>query len=138
MDAKRSEISVLIATSNAMAGELLSGALNRQPWIRVVAIATSGADVLKAAQSVHLDVALINPTLTDGPLSGFGTLRQMREISPAVKSVVMLDNPETHLVVDAFRSGAKGVFCPSQSGFKSLWTGFTRGISGPIAMNWQR
>ena len=135
MDAKKSEIAVLIATSNAMAGELLSAALNRQPSIRVVAIATSGADVLKAAQSVHLDVALINPTLTDGPLSGFGALRQMREISPRVKSVVMLDNPEPHLVVDAFRSGAKGVFCPSQSGFKSLCRCMDRVHAGHIWAN---
>ena len=135
MNVNRSEISVLIATSNAMAGELLAGALNRQSRIRVVAAVTSAVEVPKAAQSVHLDVALINATLADGPLSGFGALRKLRETSPEVKSVVMLDNPEPHVVVDAFRSGAKGVFCPSQSAFKALCRCVERVHSGHIWAN---
>ncbi len=77
MTPKRSPISVLIASANAMAGELLSGALNRHSHFRVVASVTTSREVLEAAQSLELDVALISATLADGPLSGYRALRQM-------------------------------------------------------------
>ena len=66
------------------------------------------------------DVALITATLADGPLSGFGALRQIRESNPEVKTVILLNAPEHNLVVDAFRAGAKGVLVMSSSSVKSL------------------
>jgi DNA-binding NarL/FixJ family response regulator len=118
-----------------MTGELLSQALNRRLGFRVAANATTSQEVLEAVQTVDLDVALIGATLADGPLSGFGVLRQMRECSPDVKSVILLDSPESTLVVDAFRAGAKGVFCPSQSSFKSLCQCVDRVYAGQIWAN---
>jgi len=44
----------------------------------------------------------------------------MRECCPDLKAVVLVDNPEPRQIIDAFRAGARGVFCPSQSDFKSL------------------
>jgi DNA-binding NarL/FixJ family response regulator len=96
------------------------GALNRHQHFHVVASATTGQEVLHAMQSVDVDVALISATLADGPLSGLGVLRQIYEGSPKVKSVLLFYNPERNLVVDAFRAGAKGVFCLSQSSLKAL------------------
>jgi DNA-binding NarL/FixJ family response regulator len=116
----KNAVSVLVAIANAMSGELIGGALNRQACFRVVANATTSKEVLEAAQSVEFDVALIGASLADGPSSGFGALRQLREIFPDLKSVVLLDSPELALVEESFRAGAKGVFCPSQSAFKSL------------------
>src|ERR1017187_640205 len=120
MTISRKMISVLIAHGNAMTGELLAGALNRQSHFRVAASATTAQEVLEAVQSTVLDVALISATLADGPLSGLGALRQMRDCSPEVKAVVLVDDPDPSLIIDAFRAGAKGVFCPSHSAFKSL------------------
>ena len=71
MTPKQSDISVLIATRNLMAQELLMQALNRQAHLHVVASATGAQEALEAAQSAHVDVALITATLADGPLSGF-------------------------------------------------------------------
>jgi DNA-binding NarL/FixJ family response regulator len=120
MRVNRKIVSVLIAHGNAMTGELLAGALNRQSHIRVAASATTAQEVLEAVKSSQLDVALVSATLADGPLSGLGALRQIRECSPDVKTVVLMDVPEPNLIVDSFRAGAKGVFCPSQSAFKLL------------------
>jgi DNA-binding NarL/FixJ family response regulator len=120
MTARQPDISVLIGSPNAMAGELLVGALNRQSRIRMVAIASTIEEVLEMTQRRPSDVALISATLANGPLSGFGALRRIREYSPGLKTVMLLDSPEKHLVVDAFRAGAKGVFCPSQTAFKML------------------
>ncbi len=103
-----------------MARELLLSALKRRANINVVAGAASAQEVVEAVKSKNVDVALIGATLADGPLSGFGALRQVRDCSPDVKSVILLDGGEHNLVVDAFRAGARGVFCLAQSTFKSL------------------
>jgi DNA-binding NarL/FixJ family response regulator len=120
MSTDRRDLCVLIATPHSMPRELLVAALNRNRQFRVVDSCTTAQEVLDAAQSSQIDVALISATLADGPLSGFGALRQIRELSPGIKPVVLLENQEHHLVVDSFRAGAKGVFCLSQSTFKLL------------------
>lgn len=120
MAPKRCAISILIAYPHAIARELLVGALNRHEHFQVVASATTAQEALEAVQSSHPDVALISTTLADGPLSGFGALRQIRECAPEVKAVILFYTPERNLVMDAFRAGARGVFCLSQSGFKLL------------------
>ncbi|HZV59720.1 MAG TPA: response regulator transcription factor [Candidatus Eremiobacteraceae bacterium] len=88
--------------------------------------------MLEAAGSVDLDVALISATLADGPLSGFAALRHLRESAPDVKTVLLLDSPEPNLVFDAFRAGAKGIFCPSESPFKALCRCVERVHAGQI------
>ena len=120
MTPKRSDISVLFASPNALTRELVMSALNRHRHFHVVASGTTAQEVFDAVQSAHVDVALIGATLADGPMSGLGVLRQIGESSPEVKSVILFYGPERHLVVDSFRAGAKGVFCLSQSTFKLL------------------
>jgi DNA-binding NarL/FixJ family response regulator len=95
-------------------------ALNRHQQFHVVATPTTAQEVLDAVRSADVDVALISATLADGPLSGLEVLRQVCECSPGVKSVILLDYSERHLVADSFRAGAKGVFCLAQSSFKLL------------------
>ena len=111
---------MLVASPHAMTRELLLAALKRRGQFQVVNSATTAKEVVEAVGSVGVDVALIGANLADGPLSGFGALRQIRESSPDVKSVILLDGREPNLAVDAFRAGAKGVFCLPQSTFKSL------------------
>ena len=120
MTPKRSPVSVLVANPHSMAREFLIGALKRYKHFKVAEGATTSNEVLNAIKSASPDVALITATLADGPLSGFGALRQIRESNPEVKTVILLNAPEHNLVVDAFRAGAKGVFIMSSSNFKSL------------------
>jgi DNA-binding NarL/FixJ family response regulator len=103
-----------------MSLELLMGALKRHRHFRVVDSVTAAQEVLDAVKSTSPDVALITASLADGPLSGFGALRQIRDCSPEVKTVILLNGPERNLVVDAFRAGARGVLVLSSSSFKSL------------------
>lgn len=120
MTPKRSEISVLIATPNVMERELLLGALKRRKQFHVVDTAETAHKVLKAAQSQSFDVALITATLADGPHSGLGVVRQIRECFPQMRTVILLNRPERNLIVEVFRAGARGVFVLSSSPFKSL------------------
>jgi DNA-binding NarL/FixJ family response regulator len=47
-------------------------------------------------------------------------MRKTGQVTPKAKSVILFEANERHLVVGAFRAGAKGVFCISEAGFKSL------------------
>jgi DNA-binding NarL/FixJ family response regulator len=120
MTLKPRNISIFIASSRIISSELLVSALNRHDRFRVVGSGTTTQEVLEAVRSAPVDIALLNSNLADGPLSGLGVLRKIRECAPDVKSVILLDSHEHSLVVDAFRVGARGVFSLSQSGFKSL------------------
>jgi DNA-binding NarL/FixJ family response regulator len=132
MAGKHRIVSILIATNNTMVGELLAAALNRRRNFHVLSIATTAQEVIEAAQSVDLDVALVSAALEDGPLSGLSVLRQLQENFPEVKSIALLNGPDIKLVVDAFRAGARGVFQPSQSAFKSLCRCVDRVHAGQI------
>lgn len=120
MTSKRSDICVLFASPNALTRELLMKALSRRKHFHVVATPTTVEGALEAVRTADVNVALIRVSLGDGPLSGIGLLRQISEEAPAVRSVILFENTERYLVVDAFRAGAKGVFCISQGNFKSL------------------
>jgi DNA-binding NarL/FixJ family response regulator len=130
-------ISVLIANPQAMARELLMAALNRHAKFHVVHCATTAQEVLDVVKSSVVNVALISATLADGPHSGLGALRQIRDCSPQVRSVILLNTHERKLVVDSFRAGAKGIFSLSQSGFKSLCRCVEQVHSGHIWANCQ-
>jgi DNA-binding NarL/FixJ family response regulator len=77
MTANRSAISVLFANPNVMTSELVMQSLNRHQGLHVVASAATAQEVLDVVRSADVDVALISATLADGPLSGFGVLRQI-------------------------------------------------------------
>jgi DNA-binding NarL/FixJ family response regulator len=114
------EICILVAHKNALSRGLLADAFHRQSHLHVVASSATSEEVVEAVQCTPVDVALIGATLHDGELSGFTALRQLRECAPEVRSVMMLDSSESHLVTECFRGGARGVFYASQSEFKSL------------------
>lgn len=135
MTAKQGAISVLIASTNAMASELMAAALNRQAGFHVVSIVRTALEVLDAAKSESPDIVLIRMTLADGPLSGFAALRQLRECSLEMKPIILLDKTDSGLVVDAFRAGARGVFCTAQADFKSLCRCVERVHEGQIWAN---
>ena len=63
---------------------------------------------------------MINANLADGPLTGFGLLKEIRDSHPAIRSVLLLESHDDDLIVDAFRGGARGVICRSQMGLKEL------------------
>ena len=65
-------------------------------------------------------VALISATLQDGWLSGLGAFPQLQEKYPEVRLILMIDQPEPKLVLEAFRAGARGIFTRYESQFDAL------------------
>ncbi len=108
-------VRLLVADQNLMNCQLLIGALRRCRRIEVVARATGSAQVLAEVQASRPSVALIGANLQDGSLSGFGIVRKLRNAYPEVRAVLLLDSADRAWVIDAFRAGAKGIFCRDDS-----------------------
>jgi DNA-binding NarL/FixJ family response regulator len=56
-------------------------------------------------------VALVGARLQDGPLAGYKALRELRTAWPKLRIIMLLDSSDPERVIDAFRYGAKGIFC---------------------------
>jgi len=112
--AKRSIIDLLIADDSSMNCQLLKSAVALRPSFRVVACAISREEIMDAMNSQSVDVALINESLHDGPLTGFRLLGELRRLFPKTRVIVLLRLARQDLVIDAFRAGAKGVFCRAE------------------------
>jgi len=61
-----------------------------------------------------VDVALISEDLQDGPHKGVEAVELLRKSHPNIRSVVLVRKIRRELTLDAFRSGAKGVFCRTE------------------------
>ncbi|HEU5334904.1 MAG TPA: response regulator transcription factor [Terriglobales bacterium] len=112
-------VTVLVADENRMACQLLTSSLQRNSNFRVLGCASSMSEVLGLLKQEEAQVTIISANLQDGPLSGFELLRELRTSHPHTRTILLLDSSERDLVVDAFRGGARGIFCRSQS-FKML------------------
>lgn len=114
------KVSVLIGDDSRLGCRLLENALLGSRYrFDVVASAVSCPEVLSSMKSKHVDVALINQNLQDGPLVGFQLLTEMRASFPDTRVVILLNTATCDLVVDAFRGGAQGIFCRTES-FEAL------------------
>ncbi len=111
----RRPIEVLIADHSLMDCQLLQNVFRRpRSPVRVVASAVSQAEIIRSMSSHCPDIALVSEGLQDGPLTGFGVLRELRNSFPKTKVIVLLKASREDLIVDAFRAGARGVFCRAE------------------------
>jgi two-component system, NarL family, nitrate/nitrite response regulator NarL len=108
-------VSVLVADQSLMAGQLLVGSLAGKSGFKITGTAVEVEQALQMFGFERADVVLIAVNLKDGPRSGFSLLRRLRADYPGTRIVLLLDSLENDLVLNAFRSGARGIFCRSGS-----------------------
>ncbi len=113
-------IRVLVADSTPMGCQLLGDALKRCRHFDVVGSAPTSSELLAAATKSNPQVTLISANLDDEPAKGFQVARQLLCARPGIKVVILLDSSRRDLGLEAFRAGAKGVFCRANS-IKSLY-----------------
>jgi two-component system nitrate/nitrite response regulator NarL len=128
-------IRVGVADATRMNSQLVVGALKRcRSNFEVHALTSNSGDAFRELQKHRPDVAVISAQLEDGPLTGFKVLHQLRTTEPKTPTVMLLDSTERDLVVDAFRAGARGVFCRGYS-FKALPKCIRRVHEGQVWVN---
>lgn len=107
-------ISVLIADGSHLGSQLLADGVNRDHRLVVIKSTSSYEEFLQVAASSQIDVALIGAN-HESPPKALQVLREMCCSHSEVKTVMLLDRSSREEVVQAFRAGARGVLCRSQS-----------------------
>lgn len=127
-----SSIEVLIGEATQLSCELMSAAIQRHRHrISVVACATDPAEILKAYDAKKPDVCIVSAALRDGASSGIRVTRELQSANPGARILALIDSPERTAVVEAFRSGALGVFSRDGS-FNELCAGIQKVHEGQI------
>jgi DNA-binding NarL/FixJ family response regulator len=112
---KRQCISVLIADSTPMATELLAGAVERDPRFQIIRSIAGDAQLMQIAAELRPAVAVISAGLSDDSSNGCEIARELQLASPSTKAILLMDHLHREVVVEAFRAGARGVFCRAGS-----------------------
>src|ERR1700758_3349218 len=106
-----SSIGVLLADSSQMQLQLLTSALRRRPEFNVASCPLDADLVLQMLASVPVHVLVLGIGHPDSSLDEMALLRRLHVSYPQVAKVVLLESASRELVVNAFRSGARGLFC---------------------------
>ena len=125
-------IRVVTADSSQMACRLLSEALSKEPGLSLVGSAVDYESLMRSIQAVKPDIALISAALHPSPLTARLSAPNGEARLPSCPWVLLLDESEPHLVVAAFRAGAKGVFSRTQSDIRLLAKCIRRAMEGQV------
>lgn len=107
-------IRVFAADNTSMNTQLLVEALARDGQFSMSNPASTGAEILSSIKRERSHVALISARQGNDARGGFGLSREIRSSSPSTRVVMLLDSSERTPVIEAFRSGARGVFCRTE------------------------
>jgi DNA-binding NarL/FixJ family response regulator len=108
-------IHIVVTDPTRLGCLLLSNALERCRFrLRVAQHAVATQEVLDKVAAHNPDVVLMSAELEDGAQAGFDALRKLRVSHPNVRAIMLLNHCRRDLVVEAFRNGARGIFCRTQ------------------------
>ncbi len=108
-------VRVLVVDSSRIHTQLMSDALKRDPGLEVVPWDGQTDAVIGTTLSGNVDVLAVSCAMEGNPLRGLELVRELVGKRSKARSVVLLDTPDRELVVEAFRSGARGVFSRDES-----------------------
>jgi DNA-binding NarL/FixJ family response regulator len=120
MPATLNTIGVLIADSNQTQRQLLVTALRRRPEFHINYCGLEAEAIFAAMSSTPTNVLVINICHPRDGWQDMTLVRRLTVTHPEVSKVLLLDTYDRDLVVNAFRSGARGLFSFSEYPFRLL------------------
>jgi DNA-binding NarL/FixJ family response regulator len=130
-------LTVMVADSNQMQAQLLVGALRRRPEFQVLSCPMEIEAILACIDSTQVDVAVVNAEQHNGS-HDWTSMRRLHLARPDIAKILLLGSYDRDVVVNAFRSGVKGLFCFSESPFRLLCRCIQSVHSGQIWANAQQ
>ena len=109
---KGSAFRVLIADRDSMSSDLLANALVSDGQCEAAAI--HPADVLHALSTCKVDLVVIGTEPDSDSGNGLNLARAVSDAHPGTFIVILLNQPTHESVINAFRSGARGLFSRQQ------------------------
>jgi two-component system nitrate/nitrite response regulator NarL len=104
---------ILIVDRDSMSGDLLANALVRES--RCEAAAIQSTDLLRTLSTGEVDLLVIGAEVNSKSGNGFDLAHTVSRAYPSVSIVIILNHTTQESVINAFRSGARGVFSRQQS-----------------------
>jgi two-component system nitrate/nitrite response regulator NarL len=98
-----------------MDSQLLAEALGKDKQFEICGACCSSGNILSIASRERPDITLLSSELEDGKLKGFEVARSLRSSRMDTRVVMLVDSSERANVVEAFRCGARGLFCRTES-----------------------
>ncbi len=117
---KSETIGLLVADSNQMQSQLLVNALRRRPEFEVAFCAMEIEAVLSTVASARVQVVILNLDHPRNSSPDMALVRRLHIAHSGIPKILLLDTYNREIVVKAFRSGAKGIFCFSDYPFRLL------------------
>jgi DNA-binding NarL/FixJ family response regulator len=108
-------IRVLAADANRMNSQLLAAALERDKRFHVLEPVSDARGIIATVAKEKPTVVVISAELDDDKRKGFEIARELHASHSETRVVMLLDSSERSQVVEAFRTGARGVFSRSES-----------------------
>jgi two-component system nitrate/nitrite response regulator NarL len=104
-----------------MGCQLLTDTLKRSRLaLETIHCAVTSSQIARLATENPIDVALISEDLQDGSYQGLNVIENIRTIHANIRSILLVRSIKPELTINAFRRGAKGVFCRSEP-VETLW-----------------
>jgi DNA-binding NarL/FixJ family response regulator len=135
LTAPTSAITVLIADSNRMQAQLLISALRRRSEFRISTCPVDVTSILHAVATTPARVVVFSLNHSVEVAAQMAALRRVHLSHPAIAKVLLVESYDRELVVNAFRSGAHGIFCISDTHFRLLCRCIQRVADGQIWAN---
>jgi DNA-binding NarL/FixJ family response regulator len=128
-------IGVLVADSTQMQSQLLVSALRRRPEFGVVSCYLDTDAILKSIASASIQVALLTVDHLHGGWQDMAAIRRIHFTHPEIAKILLVEAYDREFVVNAFRSGVRGIFCFTEAPFRALCRCINRVRQGQIWAN---
>ena len=126
-------VEVLIADTNRMQAQLLTSALRRRPEF---SISTCLLDsVIDAIAAKPARVVLVSLNHSVEIPKQMAAMRRLHLSNPELAKVVLMESYDREIVITAFRSGVRGIFCVADTHFRLLCRCIQRVADGQIWAN---
>lgn len=130
-----SAVGVLVADSNRMQAQLLTSALRRRSEFRVFTCGVDINSILQSVATAPVKVVVLSLNHSISVANQLASLRRVHLSHPAISKVLLVESYDRELVVNAFRSGAQGIFCISDTNFRLLCRCIERVADGQVWAN---
>jgi len=114
-DPTKHPIKVVVADATALGTQLIWSTLQAQVGIEPFISGITLDRFTRDLKTIHPEIALIGAASNEGGAHAIEMVRVGRGALPGLPVVVMLDATSHELAVEAFRAGARGVFCRDDS-----------------------
>ena len=128
------QIRIVVADSALIQSQLLARALRARRNFQISTVALEVSALHQFMQSNRADVVL----LAGNQAINFGLLRWLHVSHPATAPVLLVDNYDRDLVVNAFRAGVRGMFLFTHAPFRMLCKCINSVANGQIWINSQQ